>query len=374
MATEDARYRQSSQFRLWSFSPSSLRDLRNKTNSLAKQQIAPRLTANPQPPEPLTIEEEAQLVKFYTVELLRAAEFCKIPTDSRSTAAIFLRRFYVTNSIMTYPPTELLKTCLFFGCKADGVYYPLAQLAKIFPDTTSEQILAGEYLLCQGLRFAFDVRHPLRPLEGAILELRKRYPEEERRIQKAHARTREILKFSPLMTDAYFHYTPSQMMMAAMLMVDEELVDRMLSPGVPGDHPDAARAAGIHSDIRDKIKVSLESCRAMLEEERPDRMKDFWGVVSPDNNSRLCRDELTPTQPDNVKFLKPLRRRLKQCRDPDRADLVALQHARRDYAAQKEKKGGDAAADDGAVFGEGDLRDAKRRKLEQQDDAFGPPL
>lgn len=279
MATEDARYRQSSQFRLWSFSPSSLQELRHKTNSLAKQQIAPRLTIDPTP-EALTVDEEAQLVKFYTVELLRAAEFCKIPTDSRSTAAIFLRRFYVTNSIMTYPPTELLKTCLFFGCKADGVYYPLGQLAKMFPDTTSEQILAGEYLLCQGLRFAFDVRHPLRPLEGAIMELRKRYPEEERRIQKAHARTREILKFSPLMTDAYFHYTPSQLMLAAMLMVDAELVERLIPPAVSNDNADTARAVGNHSDIRDKIMTSLESCRAMLEEERPDRMKELWCFVT----------------------------------------------------------------------------------------------
>lgn len=279
MATEDARYRQSSQFRLWSFSPSSLQELRRKTNSLATQQIAPRLAADPAP-EPLSVDEEAQLVKFYTVELLRAAEFCMIPTDSRSTAAIFLRRFYVTNSIMTYPPTELLKTCLFFGCKADGVYYPLGQLAKIFPDTTGEQILAGEYLLCQGLRFAFDVRHPLRPLEGAILELRKRYPDEERRIDKLHAKTREILKFSPLMTDAYFHYTPSQMMMAAMLMVDADMVDRLLPPAIASEEADTARAEGIHSDMREKIMATIQACRAMLEEERPERMKDFWGVVS----------------------------------------------------------------------------------------------
>ncbi|KAK0383871.1 hypothetical protein NLU13_7963 [Sarocladium strictum] len=354
MATEDARYRQSSQFRLWSFSPSSLQELRRKTNSLARQQIAPRLPADP-PPEPLNVDEELQLVKFYTVELLRAAEFCKIPTDSRSTAAIFLRRFYVTNSIMTYPPTELLKTCLFFGCKADGVYYPLGQLAKMFPNTTSEQILAGEYLLCQGLRFAFDVRHPLRPLEGAILELRKRFPDEERRIQKAHARTREILKFSSLMTDAYFHFSPSQIMMAALLMVDEELVDRLLPPVSPGDaSADPARATGLHSSLRDKIMLTIKSCRTMLEEERPERMKEFWG-------------------PENVKHLKPLRRRLKQSRDPDRADLVALQRARRDYAAKQDKKKADGT-EDGAVFGDNDSRDAKRRKVEKQDDVFGPPL
>src|SRR4051794_8541616 len=105
MATEDERYKQSSQFRLWSFTRSNLQELRSKTNSLAQQQIAPRLKADP-PPDFLTAEEELRLVRFYPIELIRAAQFCELPTEIRSTAAIFFRRFYVTNSIMTYPPTE----------------------------------------------------------------------------------------------------------------------------------------------------------------------------------------------------------------------------------------------------------------------------
>jgi hypothetical protein len=47
------------------------------------------------------------------------------------------------------------------------------RFAENFPQTTGEQILAGEFLLCQGLRFAFDVKHPFRALEGAIMELRR---------------------------------------------------------------------------------------------------------------------------------------------------------------------------------------------------------
>jgi cyclin H len=135
MATEDERYRDSSQFRLWSFTPSNLQELRAKTNSLARQQIQPRLPADPVP-DFLTPQDETQLVKFFTVELIRAAQFCELPTEIRATAAIFLRRFYVTNSVMTYPPTELLKTSLFFGCKAEGFYIRLAKLAEKFPNTT----------------------------------------------------------------------------------------------------------------------------------------------------------------------------------------------------------------------------------------------
>lgn len=223
MATEDERYRQSTQFRLWSFSPSQLADLRAKTNSLAKQNIAERLSsssapttnnvsatasANPsgantpipsssmstsiapadlpndllaadnnnnnKPPLPdfLTPVEEEQLLRFYTVETLRAAEFCGLPTEIRATAAIFLRRFFLTHSVMTYPPPKMLKTCLFFGAKAENSYPRVNTFAEKFPNTTGDEILAGEFLLCQGIRFAFDVRHPFRALEGAIMQLR----------------------------------------------------------------------------------------------------------------------------------------------------------------------------------------------------------
>lgn len=279
MATEDERYRQSSQFRFWSFSPSSLEELRSKTNSLAKQQIAPRF-APESAPDFLTPEEERKLVQFFTTELIRAAQFCELPTEIRATAAIFLRRFYVTNSVMTYPPTELLKTSLFFGCKAEGFYYRLAKLAEMFPNTTSEQILAGEFLLCQGMRFAFDVRHPFRALEGAILEIRKQRPEEESRIVMAHAKARDILKFSPLLTDVYFHYTPSQIMMASLMMVDAGLVDILIPPAGQTANGNSGHLREESSAMREKIIKTLEGCKTMMEQEPPERMKNYWETVS----------------------------------------------------------------------------------------------
>jgi len=150
MATEDARYRQSSQYRLWSFSPSQLADLRAKTNALAKASISERLSSpkssapssganTPQPsvsdthagakelPEFLTPAEEELLLKYFTWELLtRATEFLKWTADIKATAAVLFRRFYVTNSIMTYPPKEIMKTALFFGAKAEGHYQKLS--------------------------------------------------------------------------------------------------------------------------------------------------------------------------------------------------------------------------------------------------------
>ena len=88
---------------------------------------------------------------------------------------------------------------------------------------------------------------------------------------------------------------------------------------------------------------------------------------------------LTGTQSESSKAMKPLIRKLKKCRDPDRVDLVALQKARREQALDKSKaKGKGGAKDDGSVFGQAaDLeRESKRRKVATNglDDPFGPPL
>ncbi|KKA26327.1 hypothetical protein TD95_003513 [Thielaviopsis punctulata] len=340
---DDSRYRASTQFQLWSFSKAKLRDLRTKSNSIAKAHIASRLAGEAEGEiEFLSVDEEEQLLKFFIVELLRAATFCELPAEIRATAAVFMRRFYITNSVMMYPPTNLLKTCLFFGAKTEGHYTRLSKFSEKFPNTTPEEIVAGEFLLCQGIRFAFDVRHPFRALEGVVLELHRAYPEEDMRIQEAHIRARDILKFSPLITDAYFHYTPSQIMFAALAIADQELVDRMFDIIQSAAGPGPNKTADDHEAMKEKIYSTITACQALLETEMPERMDQFWGT------------------PDCNKMLRPLQKKLRKCRDPDRIDLVKLQKARREQSQKMEE-------DEKA-------REAKRRKVGALEDPFGPPL
>jgi cyclin H len=151
MATEDARYRQTSQYQMWSFSPTQLASMRETTNAAARTRIAERLASlpavsrntsaptssanTPDPegastpalPEFLTAPEEAQLVNFYTLELLRAGDHAEMTDEIKATAAAFFRRFYVTNSIMTYPPQEMLIVALFFACKAEGSFISVTE-------------------------------------------------------------------------------------------------------------------------------------------------------------------------------------------------------------------------------------------------------
>lgn len=158
MAAEDARYRQSSQYLLWSFSPSQLAAIREKTNAAARATISARLaslpalssnnlsaptssantpdpdgSSTPALPEFLTPAEEALLVTFYTSELLRAGDHAGMSDEIKATAAAVFRRFYVMNSIMTYPPQEMLIVALFFGCKAEGAFPSIAESVHASP-------------------------------------------------------------------------------------------------------------------------------------------------------------------------------------------------------------------------------------------------
>ncbi|KAI1437428.1 cyclin ccl1 [Xylaria sp. CBS 124048] len=358
MATEDARYRQSSQYRLWSFSPTQLQSLREKTNSYATAHISNRMRTSSPPVDPLpdflTPADEAQLLNFYVVDLLRAAQFCELSTEIQATAATFFRRFYVTNSIMTYPPRALIMTCIFFACKAEGYYYRLQKFVDKFPGITAEEVLGAEYILCQSLRFAFDVRHPFRALEGAVMELRRLGDFDADRINHAHYKTRDILKFSPLLTDVYFHYSPSQIMFGAMSIVDEGLVQRLLRDALESQDESA----------KTQILETVQNCRAMLETEPPERRTTYWDAIA------------------SKETMKPLNRKLKKCRDPDRVDLVALQKAKREQTVPKPKA--KVTVGDNDVFGHSngkaidEEREAKRRKVlgggGGGGDPFGPAL
>jgi cyclin H len=75
--------------------------------------------------------------------------------------------------------------------------------------------------------------------------------------------------------------------------------------------------------------------------------------------------------------MRPLARKLKKCRDPDRSDLVALQKAKREQAMVKGRKGSDVDIEmtegptSGALGDAITTREAKRRKME---DPFGGAL
>lgn len=275
---------------------------------------------------------------------------------------------------MTYHPKEMMPSALFLATKTENHYTSLKSFVSKLPKTTAEDVVAPEFLLTQGLRFTFDIRHPQRGLEGGFIELlalangkgyygasaesarqlqqdmlaidplkpgnhkAKSAPEIILRIQNAHGKAKEILKTSALLTDAYFHYTPPQIWLSALLAADPPLATFYLSTKFPNPTPTST-----------KIHSALKRCLTLLQ--------------SP---SSLITISATPGEAE-IKELTRIDKKLYKCRNPDKIDLVGINKARKRDGVGK---GGDGL----------DEKVVKRRRLQREEEEregerlFGPPL
>jgi cyclin H len=267
----------------------------------------------------------------------------------KATAIQYMKRFYITNSLMTYHPTDILKTALYFSTKTENNYIPIKMFADAIGDTKAEHVLASEFLLTQALRFTFDVRHPFRALDGAIMELRafakgnipvvpggeepENVPERmDNRAQHAHIKATGYLKTSAQLTDVYFHFTPSQIMMAALLLADKELTEWYIQAKFPATVDPLGHMAN-------KILGVVQKCADMM-------------------NAVPLNSEPSDSE---KKELSALSKKLKKCRNPEKMDLAGLQRAKREGEGADEKV-------------------IKKRKLERElsakegEELFGPEL
>lgn len=314
----------------------------------------------------------------------------------QATAIQYLRRFYLSNSPMTYNPKQIMACALFVATKTENYYMSLRQFADGIPgNTTTEDVLAPEFLLMQGLRFTFDIRHPFRGLEGGAMELTAiaqgngqpaphmvhQTPEDLRqglmsiapppvpsssitdRIGRAHGTTREMLKSAAQMTDVYFLYTPSQIWLSAFLLADRPLTEFYLDTKLGG--PLTSTTASTEDpnnnlqnplyDLRTKVLAILNDCAALLQSYMP-----------------LSSD------PAQMKNLKRIAKKLYHCQNPEKVNLAAIQ--KRGSQLPPSGAASSAAADSGPVTSESESdRLAKKRKLDREQktrnaDPFGPEL
>lgn len=270
---------------------------------------------------------------------------------------------------MTYHPKEMMPSALFLATKTENNYISLKSFAEKLPKSP-EGVIAPEFLLTQGLRFTFEVRHPQRGLEGGFMELLalargkyqsvagiERQPGELQksmlklgpakagrpviknaedvilRIQTAHGIAKEVLKTTALLSDAYFLYTPSQIWLAAFLITDGPLARFYIDTKLPTS-----------SSIKPKLMITLQACAEVLQTS-----------VS------------AKPGPQEMKELTRIDKKLYKCRNPEKVDLIGINKA--------QKRDGEAKEGGGL-----DEKVIKKRKMErensmkEQDDVFGPPL
>jgi cyclin H len=373
--TEDDIYRTSTQYRLWSFSPEALSAQRQQTHNLAVERANRYLpgandTTNDTFYPPLLAEaEELALLNRYVRQIHTTADHFKWPLPIKATASQYLRRFYLSNSCMTYPPKEIYKTVLFLACKSEATHMTLSEYARRI-STDPESVLAAEYKVMQALRFTLEVRQPFRGLKGVLMELLNmaegrigggvdadgRGGEEvaqqmrslpkpgerdttqwtassngttdlkgfQDRIQAAYSAARTLLDLPASLTDAYFLYTPSQMLLAAFRLADEPLTTLYLSTKIPTSAPQ-----------RTKILATIAGCADLL--------------ASFDSSQILSKDERAA-----------LEEKLEQCRDPSTKDVVQT------FKASRESDVDDEKAEK--------KKQAREKNKKEGEDLFGPSL
>ena len=287
----------------------------------------------------------------------------------QATAIQYLKRFYLYNSPMTYHPKQMMPCAIYLATKTENHYQSLKSFASKLEKTTTEDVIAPEFLLTQGLRFTFDVRHPQRGLEGGYMELMAIVNGDMKsdgsdineqdvhaeilkiasqgasavgpattkvmkaRIQKAHDKAVETLKTAALLSDVYFLYTPSQIWLASMLCADEALTEFLIK---------TKTSQSPH--LQSKLRTVVQGCAALLRSSisaQPDK--------------------------DKMKELIGIDRKLYKCRNPEKVDLVAINKA--------QKRDGEGSGGDGL-----DEKTIKKRKVEREssmkvgEDLFGPSI
>ncbi|KAF1837862.1 cyclin-like protein [Decorospora gaudefroyi] len=413
---EDDLYRSSTQFRNWSFTAAQLATQRRRINQQATERVKANVariraqraedaiardsvgegekengsgTSGANTPNAvaqsatevdcLTAAEEMKIVDEFCERAVALGSHYSFPLNVVSTAIQFLRRFYLYNSPMTYHVNTILRTIMFMATKIELFSIHVSQYAQgAGRNVSTESILAPEYIIMQGLRYNLDIRHPFRAIKAGHMEMVEmvhgkyqgpangmsakevqakmlqlptnvdapavRMPEKrvEERIHAAYATATHTLRTIAVLTDAYFLYTPSQIWLAAHLLADEPLTLFYLSCKLPPSSPHYAKLLGV-----------LRSCASLISSHR------LY------TNTSLPKDERDKREAQHQTEVKRLVQKLKNCRDPEKVDLVKLNQAQKRDAVE-----GDALEES----------KAKRRKLaregyEKEADAFwGPEL
>ncbi|KAI5303866.1 hypothetical protein KEM56_007107 [Ascosphaera pollenicola] len=441
---EDNIFRTSSQFRLWSFTEDALRQVREATNAAACDRVRAAIRRShdasntqaldsgdgdtpmagndasmdggridEQTIECLTADEEYKLVRHYCQRCMSLGDQYTppLPTLVRATAVQYIRRFYLTNSPMTYHPRSIMPCALFLATKTENYYVSLRHFLAPIRNSTQEDIIAPEFLLTQGLRFTFDIRHPFRGLDGAVMELTNmargegvpgpHHPSQSpsslqramqdlppssdsekpgtslfSRIAMSHHNAREILKSAAQFTDAYFLYTPSQIWLACLLLVDKPLAEFYLNAKLGS----AAQSEGQElSDvqhqllqIRAKLDTVLQKCADLL--------------------NGYLKTHTAETEEDRTRELKVLAKKLHRCQDPEKQNLKELKNRNRgggivqsqtrdtSHSIFSDQAPGQASAPPTSAERTNSEHAAKRRKVEQEEtarnasDPFGPEI
>lgn len=256
----DDLYRRSSQFQLWSFTPSGLSAAKAAANARGSQAAISRFeaavaelkSAKPelfaqhgavlaeQQPEIITPEEEQQYLRFFALQIVQICAHFNMPTQVRATAVSFFKKFYLVHSAMEYRPRNVLYTIVFLAAKLENHFVSIESFCSRIPNTAPKDILDLEFVVLLSLKFTLLVHHPYRPLHGFFLDFQQVlllhdpvYGISVDTIGNLYDRAKKWLNDHALLSDVGFLYTPPQIALAALYALDAPLTEKYLRRKFP---------------------------------------------------------------------------------------------------------------------------------------------
>ncbi|KAF1802231.1 cyclin [Mucor lusitanicus] len=222
-------FEESSQYKHWRFSPEQLWDIRNKSTNEAISRVKKNVQeeqekneANDGTPDKdyLSAKEELALCRFFEMQCQVMSKHCKLTDMVMATAVIYMKRFFLYNTVMDYHPKDILLTCLFLATKSESERISIDDFGKTFHLKSTKTVLNLEYTVSQGLKFQYYIHHPYRPAYGFFLDMQtgptdvKLLKETYKKVDKAIA---EIL-----LSDLPLIYQPAQLALAAFMMAGKD--------------------------------------------------------------------------------------------------------------------------------------------------------
>ncbi|KAF9296019.1 hypothetical protein BGZ88_000889 [Linnemannia elongata] len=302
-------YEQSTQYNHWRYAQQELDDMRNKVNqevvSSIKQNFQDEsdlrtaqglsLDDLPQDFKYLTVEDELTLLGFYERRIVKIFQYWKLPSYVMATAVVYMKRFFLENTVMDHHPKDVMLTCMFLARKTENYLMSIEDFSKVLK-SPAESILQLEFLVCKTLRFHFTVHHPYRPCLGFFFDMQA-VTENMSKLQKVYERALTLID-TALHTDLCFLYQPSQIALATM---------RIASKDEAYDFERYAKYKFMSNEsatqkYNSQLLPILEAIEKVLKEDRRCVEVDKLVATEIDKRLKLCKDPAR--NPESLLYMK----------------------------------------------------------------------
>lgn len=216
----------------------------------------------------LSEQEEKMLMTHYVQKLCHVSANLKLPRKVLSTAVTFLKRFYISASVMEYDPQQIALVCLYVSCKVEDSYISASELGRL-AGMPSDVFLKLELILLQGLGFDLQVHSVFRAVDGYILDFTVWYEtgfastlpkhDVDRIRNEAYGKVDQLLS-----TDAMLLFTPGQIGLATMYatllgtnVIDSEQVSSYVSH--------VCKKLGSQANVASQIEGIIQNVNKLLE-------------------------------------------------------------------------------------------------------------